>query len=80
MVLEGDAVDGRFHRRIQQLDDQHEDQAGDEQRTLDAGIPEPQRERGEQDDEDQLDAERILVPRRCGEPRERVARCVEDPA
>jgi hypothetical protein len=42
-------------------------------------MPEPQRERGEQDDEDQLDAERILVPRRCGEPRERVASCVEDP-
>ena len=80
MVLERDAVDRRLDCRVEQLDDQHQDQAADEQRALDAGVAQPERERREQGDQDQLLAEGVFVPGGGGEPGERILRRVQDPA
>jgi hypothetical protein len=78
VVLERDAVDGGFDRGVEQLDDQHQDQAGDQQGALDPGVAEPEGDRRQQRDQDQLLAEGILVAGRGGEAGKRVARRVDD--
>ena len=80
MVLERDPVDGGLDGGVQQLHDQHQDQAADEQRAFHAGIAQPERERRKEHHQDELLAERVFVLRCGGEPRQRVMRGVEDPA
>ena len=71
-MLERDAIDGGLDRRVDQLDDQHEEQAADEQRALDAGVAQPEGERREQRDGRELQAEGNFVTRRGSKAGERV--------
>src|SRR5687768_15487560 len=77
-MFEGDAVDGGLDRRVDQLDDQHEEQAAEQQRALDAAVAEPEGERREQRHHGELEAKGDFVPRGGGEAGERILDRGED--
>ena len=78
-MLDGDAIEGGLDRGVEQLDDQHEQQAADQRRALEAGAAEPECERSEDRDQDEFLAEGILVAGGRSEAGQRIAGGVQDP-
>jgi len=67
VALEPDAVHRGLDGAVQKLHDQHQQHRGDEQRTLHAGMPEPQTERYDDDSEAEFLPERGLFAKAAGE-------------
>jgi len=78
VILEGDAVDRRLDRRVEELDDEHEQHAADEERPLHSRGSDPERGRNEERRQDQLLPEGVFVAQRLAQAGNRVARCAED--